>query len=369
VGAIGVGSGSAIDLTDGAIGTLSVQPASGAGAGTTTLALGGTSLNFEISGSGADQLAVTGGQASVSGNNRISITPLGTSLSPGQTYSLITAPSGLDGGGAAFQFANGLNSEVVTLGGNSYNLTLSNSAGAEKVTIGNSIATGGGPGTVGGVGAAFGNVVTPGAFNSTFLEPATQADVTQALGALAAGQINFILPGSPAQLWDLSFSGTFAGGATVTLHFDPTPAMVDGRPLSSLYIAHYTNGAWVIPPNQVIDTVADTITFTTDSFSPFILAAAPLPLLGDYNGDGVVDAADYTVWRSHLGQDFALPNRNPAASGPVSAADYNFWVSRFGNDGSEAGAASEAVPEPGTMALTVLAAVGLALFWPRRRTR
>src|SRR5262249_40370997 len=27
-------------------------------------------------------------------------------------------------------------------------------------------------------------------------------------------------------------------------------------------------------------------------------------VLGDYNGNGVVDAADYTVWRDHLGQVF-----------------------------------------------------------------
>ena len=28
---------------------------------------------------------------------------------------------------------------------------------------------------------------------------------------------------------------------------------------------------------------------------------------GDYNGNGIVDAADYTVWRDHLGQTFAAP--------------------------------------------------------------
>ena len=62
------------------------------------------------------------------------------------------------------------------------------------------------------------------------------------------------------------------GSATVTLHFDPS--LIGDFPLADLYIEHYTNGGWTIPSNQVVDTVNDTITFTTDSFSPFMLAVA-----------------------------------------------------------------------------------------------
>ena len=77
---------------------------------------------------------------------------------------------------------------------------------------------------------------------------------------------------------------------------------------------------------------------------------------GDYNGNGVVDAADYVVWRDHLGQVFALQNRDPAnGSGAISAADYSSWRSHFGASGSGAGVAlSGSVPEPNTSLLMLL---------------
>src|SRR5205085_1958280 len=49
--------------------------------------------------------------------------------------------------------------------------------------------------------------------------------------------------------------------------------------------------------------------------------------------NGAVDAADYTTWRDHLSQSFALPNRDPANTGNVSAADYASWKSHFGQTG------------------------------------
>ena len=53
-------------------------------------------------------------------------------------------------------------------------------------------------------------------------------------------------------------------------------------------------------------------------------------VLGDYNNNGIVDAADYTVWRDHLGQTFTLPNRDSGNSGPINQNDYTFWKTRFG---------------------------------------
>ncbi len=78
---------------------------------------------------------------------------------------------------------------------------------------------------------------------------------------------------------------------------------------------------------------------------------------GDYNGDDVVDAADYTIWRNHLGQSFTLDHENPAASTPglVDAEDYDFWKSQFGmTSGSGAGAGSVAVPEPASIAMAAI---------------
>lgn len=53
---------------------------------------------------------------------------------------------------------------------------------------------------------------------------------------------------------------------------------------------------------------------------------------GDYNDDGHVDGADYTVWRDTLGQAAARgagANANP--DGVVGPEDYDIWKDRFGS--------------------------------------
>ena len=64
----------------------------------------------------------------------------------------------------------------------------------------------------------------------------------------------------------------------------------------------------------------------------FEVQVPPLPLLfGDYNQNGVVDAADYTVWRNNLGANIALPNEDPDQTpGWVTAEDYDVWKAHFG---------------------------------------
>jgi hypothetical protein len=96
-------------------------------------------------------------------------------------------------------------------------------------------------------------------------------------------------------------------------------------------------------------------------------ASTPGPLAGDYNGNGVVDAADYVVWRKALGQ--MVPPGTGAdgdGDGTIGMGDYNFWRGRFGNT-SVSGSALEtgAVPEPGHLAWMV--AVGLSLAGARMR--
>lgn len=63
------------------------------------------------------------------------------------------------------------------------------------------------------------------------------------------------------------------------------------------------------------------------------------PLPGDYNDDGSVDAADYTLWRD----GDPLPTETVSA-GQNDAADYAVWLANYG---APAVAASVAVPEPG----------------------
>lgn len=71
----------------------------------------------------------------------------------------------------------------------------------------------------------------------------------------------------------------------------------------------------------------------------------PLELLGDYNDNGIVDAADYTLWRDSLDTATFLPNDQ--TPGSVDASDYEVWKNNFGETLTMAGAgATGAVPEP-----------------------
>jgi hypothetical protein len=98
----------------------------------------------------------------------------------------------------------------------------------------------------------------------------------------------------------------------------------------------------------------------------------PAPLPGDYNGDTVVDLADYTQWRTDFGSTIHLMadgNRN----GIVDAADYVFWRNIFSGLGSGAGLGNSAgVPEPNAAFLSAMAVTWAALASPflrRRRAR
>jgi serralysin len=83
------------------------------------------------------------------------------------------------------------------------------------------------------------------------------------------------------------------------------------------------------------------------------VAAAVTILTGDYNHDGVVNAADYTVWRDSLGKMGTGLAADGNGDGVVNAADYTLWQTHFGQTaGGGLGAnANAAVPEPTSLLL------------------
>jgi hypothetical protein len=75
-------------------------------------------------------------------------------------------------------------------------------------------------------------------------------------------------------------------------------------------------------------------------------------LAGDYNGDLVVDSADYALWRMRVG-DTVTPysSADGNGNGTINAADFNVWRANFGQTASASGAAlmMDAVPEPAAL--------------------
>ncbi len=112
-------------------------------------------------------------------------------------------------------------------------------------------------------------------------------------------------------------------------------------------------GLWGMTGNPLADFTTDWIT------GDGLLDVQSLGTLsGDHNGDGVVDAADYALWRSD-------PNSYGNQQG------YDDWVDNFGQtagsgSGPSALSAATVAPEPGTSLLALFALAGLFAVAKRR---
>jgi hypothetical protein len=70
--------------------------------------------------------------------------------------------------------------------------------------------------------------------------------------------------------------------------------------------------------------------------------------LGDYNGDGKVDAADYTVWHDSLGRTGTGLAADGNGNGLVDFGDYDVWNTNYGNHSGLGTSGNAAIPEPTT---------------------
>jgi hypothetical protein len=105
-----------------------------------------------------------------------------------------------------------------------------------------------------------------------------------------------------------------------------------------------------------------------------LVIAPRLP--GDYNDDGVVDAADYTVWRDTMGQsgdDLSADGTGPSGTpdGIVNSLDYEYWKENFGHLPESSGASLVNVPESSSFLVVVWALLfpSLVRFSPRQQAR
>lgn len=100
----------------------------------------------------------------------------------------------------------------------------------------------------------------------------------------------------------------------------------------------------------------------------WVLSLSPA-LSGDYNADGMVNIADYTVWRDNLGARFSLANETQTP-GVVDLEDYLEWRSRYGerSGSADVDSSTSRVPEPAALWL-LSCALALGVLWtpPYRR--
>jgi hypothetical protein len=99
---------------------------------------------------------------------------------------------------------------------------------------------------------------------------------------------------------------------------------------------------------------SDDFDWIIDNFTVEVIGSNA-SLLGDYNNDGSVDAADYVVWRKN---------------GINGQQGYNDWRTNFGRTTGSGGAlTSAAVPEPASIAcLWVAGLLVLSRRWRQRST-
>jgi hypothetical protein len=130
-----------------------------------------------------------------------------------------------------------------------------------------------------------------------------------------------------------------------------------------------------LPVFMIFGTPGSSVSAEDDAAFPWVEQQLNLP--GDYNQDGVGDAADYVLWRNTKGQTGTGLPADGDGDQTVDEADYDLWRTNFGrrsqiivNNGASAGSsqslASGVVREP---SIECLLAVGITLAGICRRQK
>jgi hypothetical protein len=101
------------------------------------------------------------------------------------------------------------------------------------------------------------------------------------------------------------------------------------------------------------ETDSDDFDWLIDNFMVEVFGSNATGLPGDFNNDGFVNAADYTVWRNHLNESDEANINNNGDGGGVGPGDYALWKQHFGSSGSGS-LGTTGVPEPATLAMLLV---------------
>ena len=265
---------------------------------------------------------------------------------------------------------------TLTLSGNNTNTGTNNvNEGTLLINGDTSAATGGtivnDGGTLGGTGIVGGNVlvnsggsVAPGASAGT-LTFAGDLDLTGLAGDNARGLV-FELGASESDLISLSAGAVLAASNTLGVRdfkFVNLGDLVAGTYTlleTSSSLSGVLDGSDLFVDYPGLDATLSLADGDTDLVVTIANVVEITILPGDYNYDGMVDIADYAVWRNNLGApDYSLGD-NDTIGGVIGVAQYQLWKDHFGESLAGASSTLVAVPEPST-GLLVLLAAGLAV--------
>jgi hypothetical protein len=236
-------------------------------------------------------------------------------------------------------------------------------SGANAKLFFNAVKTGSGAvtvtaGTLGGTGSIAGDVT-----NNGRIAPGTSVGTLTMTGNVTMGANSSLA----IELEGASADKLVVGGNLNLSDFDFLDVTGAGSG-SSWTIATYGGTL-----TGIFDSVTSgyTVNYGTGTNSQITLNVDIVGVPGDYNGNGVVDGADYVVWRKNNGTAFQLQNEvSDVTPGQVTAEDYDAWRERFGNtSGAGSSPVLSAVPEPASALLIVLGIAGMQVAHARRRIR
>jgi T5SS/PEP-CTERM-associated repeat protein len=215
-----------------------------------------------------------------------------------------------------------------------------------------------GPGTI-----TFAGGMSPGASPA---EVAFEGSVVLGSGNTLSMELGGVTPGSEHDVLSVAGSAALDGTLDVSLLGVFLPTL--GETFEIITASGGVNGTFVTPAAELPALSSGLAWAINYGANNVVLSVVAAGLAGDYNENGVVDAADYTVWRDNLGSLTALPNDDTAGVGPD---DYTRWVNNFGQtSGSGSGIGSNAtVPEPKSAVICLMGGILLAGRVGRRYNR
>lgn len=150
----------------------------------------------------------------------------------------------------------------------------------------------------------------------------------------------------------IDLSASVSGGLTVSL-LDYTPSL--GETFEIITADGGVSGAF---SSEQFPSFDPALTFHTFYGANSVTLAVTPALPGDYNADGTVNLADYTVWRDSLGAVGVGLAADGDFSGGVDASDYQTWKNNFGAS-LPVIPSTASVPEPAAWCLMLLSLLAI----------